>query len=107
MIWSFALNGTAVFVLRYTQPQEREAKVPLNFTIGGREFPLGVALITLVLLSIAVINLFTKPAATVAGVTFSGLLFTAFEISEKRIQKQARAKARRTRSIQPGAGIAI
>ncbi len=88
VIWSFALNGTAVFVLRYTQPQEREAKVPLNFTIGGREFPLGVALITLVLLSIAVINLFTKPAATVAGVIFSGLLFTAFEVSEKRIQSK-------------------
>src|ERR1700684_1063694 len=32
VIWSFALNGTAVFMLRYTQPQEREAKVPLNFT---------------------------------------------------------------------------
>ena len=88
VIWSFALNGTAVFMLRYTQPQEREAKVPLNFTIGGREFPLGVALITLVLLSIAVINLFTKPAATVAGVIFSGLLFTAFEVSEKRIQSK-------------------
>ena len=88
VIWSFALNGTAVFMLRYTQPQEREAKVPLNFTIGGREFPLGVALITLVLLSIAVINLFTKPAATIAGVIFSGLLFTAFEVSEKRIQSK-------------------
>jgi nucleotide-binding universal stress UspA family protein len=88
VIWSFALNGTAVFMLRYTQPQEREAKVPLNFTFRGREFPLGVALITLVLLSIAVINLFTKPAATVAGVIFSGLLFTAFELSEKRIQSK-------------------
>ncbi len=88
VIWSFALNGTAVFMLRYTQPQEREAKVPLNFTIKGREFPLGVALITLVLLSIAVINLFTKPAATIAGVIFSGLLFTAFELSEKRIQSR-------------------
>ena len=88
VIWSFAMNGTAVFMLRYTHPQEREAKVPLNFTIRGREFPLGVALITLVLLSIAIINLFTKPAATVAGVIFSGLLFTAFELSEKRIQSK-------------------
>ena len=88
VIWSFAMNGTAVFVLRYTQPQEREAKVPLNIRIGGRELPLGVALITLVLLSIAIINLFTKPAATVAGVIFSGLLFTAFELSEKRIQSK-------------------
>ena len=41
------------------------------------------------LLSIAVMNLFTKPAATVAGVIFSGLLFTVFEVSEKRIQRSA------------------
>ncbi len=88
VIWSFALNGAAVFMLRYTQPQEREAKVPLNIYFRGREFPLGVALITLVLLSIAIINLFTKPAATIAGVIFSGLLFTAFELSEKRIQSK-------------------
>jgi amino acid transporter len=88
VIWSFALNGAAVFMLRYTQPQEREAKVALNLHFRGREFPLGVALITLVLLSIAIINLFTKPAATIAGVIFSGLLFTAFQLSEKRIQSK-------------------
>jgi amino acid transporter len=87
VIWSFVLNGVAVFVLRYTQPQKREFKVPLNVTIAGREIPLGVALITLILLSIAVVNLFTKPAATVSGVLFSGLLFVGFELSEKRIQK--------------------
>jgi hypothetical protein len=79
-------------VLRYTQPQEREFKVPLNFRIGGKEVPLGVALITLVLLSIAIINLFTKPAATVSGVIFSGLLFAGFEISEKRIQNARRKR---------------
>ena len=88
VIWSFVLNGTAVLVLRYTQPQQREFKVPLNFQIGGKEIPVGVALITLVLLSIAVVNLFTKPAATVSGVAFSGLLFLGFELSEKRIQRQ-------------------
>ena len=86
VIWSFVLNGTAVFVLRYTQPEGREYKVPLNFRIAGKEVPLGVGIITLILLSIAVINLFTKPAATVAGVIFSGLLYAIFEISEKRIQ---------------------
>src|SRR5271155_5117209 len=87
VIWSFALKGIAVLVLRYTHPQDREFRVPLNFTIGGIEIPLGLGLITLVLLGIAVINLFTKPAATVSGIIFSGLLFTAFELSEKRIQR--------------------
>src|SRR5579863_7532035 len=95
VIWSFVLNGTAVLVLRYTQPQEREFKVPLNFHIGKTEVPVGVALITLVLLSIAVVNLFTKPAATVSGVVFSAVLFAVFEISEKRIQAAKRTHGER------------
>ncbi|HEY6464471.1 MAG TPA: amino acid permease [Candidatus Acidoferrales bacterium] len=87
VIWSFVLNGISVLVLRYTQPQEREFKVPLNFRIAGKEIPVGVAAITLVLLSTAVVNLFTKPAATVSGVLFSALLFLGFTISEKRVQR--------------------
>jgi amino acid transporter len=87
VIWSFVLNGTAVLMLRYTQPEGREFKVPLNFRIGGKEIPLGVILITLVLLSIATVNLFTKPAATISGVLFSGLLFTGFQVSEKQVQR--------------------
>jgi amino acid transporter len=88
VIWSFALKGIAVLVLRYTHPQEREFRVPLNFMIAGKEVPVGLALITLTLLCIAIVNLFTKPAATISGVTFSGLLFLAFELSEKRIQRK-------------------
>ena len=88
VIWSFALKGIAVLVLRYTHPQNREFKVPLNLHIAGVEIPLGLSLITLVLLGIAIVNLFTKPAATVSGVLFSALLFAGFEISEKYIHKQ-------------------
>src|SRR5580658_5238145 len=95
VIWSFVLNGTAVLVLRYTQPQAREFKVPLNFHIGKTEIPVGVALITLVLFSIAVVNLFTKPAATISGIGFSAVLFAVFEISEKRIQTQKRTRGER------------
>ena len=89
VIWSFALKGIAVLVLRYTHPQEREFRVPLNFHIAGKEIPLGLGLITLVLLLIAVVNLFTKPAATISGVIFSGVLFVGFELSEKSIQKRS------------------
>jgi amino acid transporter len=88
VIWSFALKGIAVLVLRYTHPQDRGFRVPLNFRIGGTEIPVGLGIITLVLLSIAVVNLFTKPAATVSGVIFSVALFIGFELSEKRIQRQ-------------------
>jgi amino acid transporter len=88
VIWSFALKGVAVLVLRYTHKQDREYRVPLNFTIFGVEIPLGLGLITLVLLGIAVVNLFTKPEATVAGVIFTAGLFIAFEISERVINKR-------------------
>jgi hypothetical protein len=88
VIWSFALKGIAVLVLRYTHPQDREFRVPLNFRVAGKEIPVGLGLITLTLLAIAVVNLFTKPAATVSGVIFSGLLFVGFELSEKWIQRK-------------------
>jgi amino acid transporter len=88
VIWSFVLNGIAVLVLRYTQPAGREHKIPLNVHIGKTEIPLGVASITLVLFAIAVVNLFTKPDATMGGVIFSGLLYAGFEISERRIQRK-------------------
>src|SRR5258708_37620209 len=47
VIWSFAMNGLAVFVLRYTNPGQREFQVPLNFTIRGKQVPRGLGLITL------------------------------------------------------------
>src|ERR1700751_3046845 len=83
VIWSFAMKGMAVLVLRYTHPGDREYRVPLNFHIFGVEIPVGLGLITLVLLGIAVINLFTKPEATIAGGSFSVFLFIVFTISER------------------------
>jgi amino acid transporter len=92
VIWSFAMKGLAVLVLRYTHPGEREYRVPMNFKIGKVEIPLGLALITLVLLGMAVVNLFTKPDATIAGVTFSLALFTMFTISEKVLHHQRKGE---------------
>jgi len=93
VIWSFAMKGLAVLILRYTHPGDREYRVPLNFTIFGVEIPLGLGLITLTLLGIAVVNLFTKKDATIAGVTFSVVLFIIFTISE-RVTHHARGNAR-------------
>jgi amino acid transporter len=88
VIWSFALKGISVLVLRYTHPQDREYRVPLNLRIGRFEIPIGLGLITLALLGIAVVNLFTKPEATVSGVTFTILLFTVFEVSERTMHRR-------------------
>ena len=82
------MKGIAVLVLRYTHPGHREYRVPMNFKIGGVEIPLGLGLITLVLFFIAIVNLFTKPQATIAGVSFSFGLFLVFTISEKVLHRQ-------------------
>jgi amino acid transporter len=92
VIWSFAMKGMAVLVLRYTHPGDREYRVPLNFHIFGVEIPVGLGLITLTLFGIAVINLFTKKDATIAGGIFSVALFIIFTISE-RISRRGHAAA--------------
>ena len=83
VVWSFAMKGLAVLVLRFTEPGPREFRVPLNLKIKNLELPLGLGLITLVLFATAIINLFTKEIATVSGVAFTGIFFTIFTISEK------------------------
>ena len=87
VIWSFAMNGLAVLVLRYTKPGHRDFQVPFNLHIRGVQIPVGLGLITLTLFLIAVVNLFTKPVATMAGGAFSVLLFIVFSISERRAHK--------------------
>src|SRR5215469_9387306 len=91
VIWSFTMNGLAVLVLRYTRPGQREFQVPFNFLIRGVQIPVGLSLITLTLFLIAVVNLFTKPVATMAGGSFSILLFVVFTISERRAHGSASA----------------
>jgi nucleotide-binding universal stress UspA family protein len=92
VIWSFALKSLAVLVLRYTEPENREWKVPGNLHIGGREVPLGLIVISAVLFMTALVNLFTKYQATIAGVTFSLVFFALFTYSEHRVARERHGK---------------
>jgi len=92
VIWSFALKSLAVLVLRYTEPGNRQWKVPGNLHVGGRELPVGLILISAVLLITALVNLFTKSEATIAGVTFSAVFFALFTYSEHRVTKERHGK---------------
>jgi len=92
VIWSFALKSMAVLVLRFTEPGNREWKVPGNIHIGGMEFPLGLAAISVVLFMTALVNLFTKSQATIAGVTFSVVFFAIFTYSEHRVRAERHGK---------------
>ena len=93
VMWSFSMKGLAVLVLRYKEPGAREYRVPLNFKLGQTEVPIGLALITITLTALCVINLFTKEVATISGVAFTIIFFTVFEISEKVTRKRAGAHA--------------
>ena len=91
VVWSFAMKGLSVLVLRFKQPGGREWKVPLNFHIAGREIPVGLGLITLILFTLAGINVVTKKTATISGVSFTIAFFTIFEISERYNRKKESA----------------
>jgi hypothetical protein len=92
VIWSFAMKSLAVLVLRYTEPGNREWKVPGNLHIGGKEVPVGLAAISFVLFVTAVVNLFTKYEATIAGVAFSAVFFAIFTYSEHRVAREREGK---------------
>jgi amino acid transporter len=89
VMWSFATKGLAVLVLRYTHKGEREFRVPLNFKIAGIEIPLGLSLITLTLVALCLINLFTKQIATISGVAFTLIFFAIFSITERMTKKHS------------------
>ena len=92
VIWSFAMKSIAVLVLRFTEPGNREWKVPGNLRFGKIEVPVGLILISAVLLITAFVNLFTKYQATIAGVIFSAVFFTIFTLSEHHVARERHGK---------------
>jgi amino acid transporter len=83
VIWSFTFNSLAMLVLRWKYHGERGWKVPPNIRIGKTEIPIGLLSVFLVLLTTAIVNLFTKSVATVSGVIFAAVFFIIFSVSER------------------------
>jgi amino acid transporter len=88
VVWSFVFKALAMVVLRFTDRTPREYKVPGNFRIGSIEVPFGLLLIFLILLSTALLNLFTKEVATVGGITFTIVFLGVFMLSEHYHEKK-------------------
>jgi hypothetical protein len=86
------MKSLAVLVLRFTEPGNRQWKVPGNLHIGKTEIPLGLIVISAVLFMTAIVNLFTKYQATIAGVVFSVVFFTIFTLSERHVAKERHGK---------------
>jgi len=83
VIWSFTFNSLAMLVLRFKYKGERGWKMPPNIRIGKYEVPLGLLSVHLVLVTTAIVNLFTKRIATVAGLAFATTFFIIFVLSER------------------------
>ena len=92
VIWSFTMKSLAVLVLRFTEPGNRAWKVPGNLHIGKTEIPIGLIIISAVLFMTAIVNLFTKYEATIAGIVFSVVFFTIFTLSEHHVTKERHGK---------------
>lgn len=88
VVWSFTFKALAMVVLRFKDPRPREYRVPFNIKVGATEIPLGLIAIFLILLIAALLNLFTKPVATVAGLTFAIVFFVIFLFSERHHEKK-------------------
>ena len=88
VIWSFTFNTLAMLVLRWKYHGERGWKVPPNLRIGKTEIPIGLLSVLLVLLSTAVVNLFTKSIATVSGIAFAAVFFIIFTVSERKNRRK-------------------
>jgi hypothetical protein len=89
VIWSFAFNAVSVLILRFKRPDApRPWRVPFNPRIAGREIPIGLLLIAVVLFACAIVNLFTKEVATIAGVGFTFAFFVVFVVSERVTEKR-------------------
>ncbi|MFI5366471.1 MAG: amino acid permease [Candidatus Binatia bacterium] len=84
VVWSFVFKALSMVMLRFKDKRPRAWRVPLNLRLGGRtDLPLGLAIIFVVLLAVALINLVTKKVATEWGVAFTVVFFVLFELSER------------------------
>ncbi len=81
VVWSFFMKSLGVLALRF-QRHDQEYKTPLNFHIAGREIPVGLISVTLMLLLVAIANLLTKKVATIYGVSFTLVFLAIFLLSE-------------------------
>jgi hypothetical protein len=63
-------------------------RVPFNIRLGGRELPLGILVVLVILLATGLTNLVTKQVATISGLIFTAAFFVLFTVSERTARKK-------------------
>ena len=90
VLWSFVLEMTSLVILRFkNREQKRGFMMPFNIKFAHYYIPLGGAFVVVAVVLLAVVNLFTKKVATIAGFSFAALFFLIFHISQRLNAKKA------------------
>lgn len=84
VVWSFVFMSLSMVILRFRRPDlPREYRTPFNIPLsGGRELPLGLIVVFLILFAAAIANLLTKEVATIGGIVFTASFMLVFTIVE-------------------------
>jgi amino acid transporter/nucleotide-binding universal stress UspA family protein len=88
VVWSFTFKTLSMVVLRFKDHTPREFRVPLNIKVGKIELPIGLGLISIIMLFSAIANLLTKEVATISGAAFSAVFLTVFIVTESVNEKR-------------------
>jgi amino acid transporter/nucleotide-binding universal stress UspA family protein len=85
VVWSFVFMSMSMVILRFRRPDlPREYRTPFNIPLpGGRELPLGLIVVFLILFAAAIANLLTKEVATIGGLVFTASFMVVFTIVER------------------------
>lgn len=90
VLWSFVLEMTSLVILRFkNREQKRGFMMPFNIKFDHYYIPIGGAFVVICIVMLAVVNLFTKKVATIAGCSFAALFFLIFHISQRLNAKKA------------------
>ncbi|OGS06875.1 MAG: hypothetical protein A2270_08375 [Elusimicrobia bacterium RIFOXYA12_FULL_51_18] len=93
VLWSLVFKTISMIILRFKPDFPRDWMFPVNMKIGKVQFPVGMCVTFIFLITASVINLFTKRVATISGITFTIVFFAIFQISENMNRKKARLYA--------------
>lgn len=83
VLWSLTFDLFSLIILRF-KDVDRGWYYPLNIKWGKYKIPVGLFLVFIIVFSLSFINLFTKPIATLSGISFTLILYIIFSYSEKK-----------------------
>jgi magnesium transporter len=83
LVWSAVMKTAALIKFRFLRPGARAYRVPMNLAIGGREWPVGLILVTGILAASGLSLLVIFDAPTLAGAALLVAMTALLTMSER------------------------